>query len=71
MNNRTEYLLSKLRSASLHARLVANDIDSIGFALKGGFIDDATAITWAVEIGGPAVFGTVPPVIEHEMKAVA
>ncbi|MCF2523905.1 hypothetical protein [Bradyrhizobium sp. G127] len=65
MTNRTEYLLSKLRAASLHTRLMASEIDSIGVALKGGFISDETAVEWAHDIGGPHVFGTVPPIIDQ------
>lgn len=65
MTARKEYLLSKLRSASLHTRLMANEIDSIGVALKGGFISETTAIEWARAVGGAEVFGTVPPVIEQ------
>lgn len=67
MSDRTEYLLSKLRSASLHTRLMANEIDGIGVALKSGFISDELAVRWAVDIGGPNVFGTIPPVIEGEI----
>lgn len=63
--HRREYLLSKLRSVSLHTRLMANEFDSIGVALKGDFISETTAIEWAREVGGPEVFGTLPPVIEE------
>ena len=69
MNTRTEYLLSKLRSASLHTRLMANEIDSIGVALKGGLISDELAVSWARDVGGPHVFGTVPPMIEQFAEA--
>lgn len=65
MSDHKDYLLAKLRAASLHARLLANEIDSIGVALKDDLITDSTAIEWARDVGGPQVFGTVPPVIEH------
>lgn len=68
MTERREYLLHKLRAASLHIRLMATEIDSIGTALKGDFISETTAVEWAREVGGPEVFGTMPPVIEETCK---
>lgn len=65
MTDRREYLLHKLRAASLHIRLMAVEIDSIGVALKGGFISETTAVEWARWCGGPDVFGTMPPIIEE------
>lgn len=65
MTDRREFLLHKLRAASLHIRLMATEIDSIGVALKGGMIAESTAVEWAREVGGPAVFGTLPPIIEE------
>ena len=64
MNARREYILAKLRAAGLYARLMANEFDSIGIALKGGFIGDEVALQWAVELGGPDVFGTMPDSLE-------
>jgi hypothetical protein len=40
------YLLAELRCAALRARLAACDIDSIGIALRAGWIDDDAAIEW-------------------------
>jgi hypothetical protein len=42
--SKTEYLLSELRCAALRARLWQADIDTIGLALKGGFISPDQAI---------------------------
>ena len=57
--------MNKIRSAALHTRLMANEIDGVGVALKGGFISDETAVQWVFEIGGPSAFGTLPPGIEQ------
>lgn len=43
---------------------MAVEFDSIGIALKGGFIDDSLAAQWAVELGGVDVFGTMPDKLE-------
>jgi hypothetical protein len=42
--SKTEYLLSELRCAALRARLWQADIDTIGLALKGGFISPDQAV---------------------------
>ena len=47
----TEFVLAELKCAGLRARLLVADIDSIGAALRGEFIDVDSAIAWANEIG--------------------
>jgi hypothetical protein len=42
--SRIEYLLAELRCASLRARLQAGDIDAVGLALKGGWIEPEQAL---------------------------
>jgi hypothetical protein len=45
----TAYLLAELRCAALRARLVACEIDSIGVALRGGWLDAHEALAWLRE----------------------
>jgi hypothetical protein len=40
----TNYLLAELRCAALRARLWANEIDTIGVALRAGWIEPEKAI---------------------------
>jgi hypothetical protein len=42
--NHTEYLLAELRCASLRARLLQQDIDAVGSALRGGLITPDQAV---------------------------
>ena len=42
--NRVEYLLAELRCAALRARLWQADIESIGTALKAGWISPEQAV---------------------------
>jgi len=44
MTTRTDYLLQELRCASLRARLQQADINSIGIALKAGWISPEQAV---------------------------
>jgi hypothetical protein len=46
----TEFLLSALRVATLRARLAANELDSIGVALKRGLVSYDDAVAWLHEI---------------------
>jgi hypothetical protein len=52
------FVLAQLRVAAVKADLMATEIDSIGTALAGGFVDVDTAITWANEIGAIGLIGT-------------
>jgi hypothetical protein len=49
--NYTEYVLAELKCASLRARLLVADIDSIDTALRGNLITTDAAIAWANDIG--------------------
>jgi hypothetical protein len=42
----SEFLLSSIRSATLRARLVANELDTIGMSLKRNLISVEGAVTW-------------------------
>jgi hypothetical protein len=46
----TEFLLSALRVATLRARLAANELDSIGVALKRGLVSHDDAVAWLNDI---------------------
>lgn len=63
MTPNTNFILHKLRTASLQARLMVNELDSIGAALNGGLISNEVAVEWACEVAGVDVLGYVPPEI--------
>ena len=41
-----EYMLAELRCARTRAKMLVNEIETIGVALKGEVIDSETAIQW-------------------------
>jgi hypothetical protein len=40
------YVLGQLRMARVRAKLLINEIDTIGKALRGGLVDPDVALTW-------------------------
>jgi hypothetical protein len=46
-----EYVLAALRSAALRTRLAANEIDTIGLALRSELITPEAALLWARDAG--------------------
>jgi hypothetical protein len=46
-----DYVLSALRSGALSARLIANEADTIGIALRSNLISPRAAILWARDAG--------------------
>ena len=42
----SEFLLSSIRSATLRARLVANELDAVGMSLKRNLISVEGAVAW-------------------------
>jgi hypothetical protein len=58
-HDRQEFVLAALRGAGLRVRLIANDIDAAGIALKGGFITPETALEWVNEVA-PGCVGYLP-----------
>ena len=49
-SNQLEFLLACLRAASLRARLVATELDSVGVALRGNLMSHDGAIEWLRDI---------------------
>lgn len=45
-----EFLLAALRTATLRARLAANELDTVGLALKQGLVSYNDAVAWLDEI---------------------
>jgi len=45
-----EFLLAALRRAALRARLAANELDTIGLALKQNLVSFDDAVSWLDEI---------------------
>lgn len=60
MVDRTEYLLAALRVASMRAKLYEIEINSIGVALRGGFIGPDDALAWVRDIGADGLMVTEP-----------
>jgi hypothetical protein len=46
-----EFLLQSLRNATLRAKLMDGELQSIGIALKGRMIDNETAVRWLMNAG--------------------
>ena len=52
-----EYALAALRSALLRARLVVNEIETIGAGLKAGLVSPEAALLWARDAGALDIVG--------------
>jgi hypothetical protein len=63
-DDRSELVLSELRAASLRARCLVVDLDTIGIALRGGLITPERAVSLLAEIG-------VLPLIAPEPREAA
>jgi hypothetical protein len=55
----TNYLLAELKCASIRARLIVNEIDAIGVALRGNFICTDDAIAWLQEAGALGLISSI------------
>lgn len=60
MSNRKDFLLSQLRVAAIKCKLIENEINSIGVALKADWIDEKCALQWVEDIGAIALVGDMP-----------
>jgi hypothetical protein len=58
-SDKQAFVLAALRSASLRVRLIGNDIDAAGIALKGGLISPEIALEWVNE-AAPGCVGYLP-----------
>jgi hypothetical protein len=65
VRDRQEFVVATLRSASLRVRLIANEIDTAGTALKGGLISPETALEWVNEVA-PGCVGYLPAAFEGQ-----
>jgi hypothetical protein len=61
--SRHEYLLNAIRCASLRAKLLEIEINSVGVALKGNAISDEVAIEWLKDIGAISLCTYMPDAI--------
>jgi hypothetical protein len=52
-----EYAVTALRSAALRTRLLTNEIDTIGLALRDKLISPEAALLWARDIGALELVG--------------
>jgi hypothetical protein len=70
MDNRT-VVMGALRRASLHARLMQNELDTAGVALKGNAIDAETAVDWAYGIGCHWLLDYLPEPVAEKLRGKA
>lgn len=54
-----QFLLSRLRTASLQMRLYDNELVSVGVALRGGAISPEQALAWLDELGATPLIDAV------------
>lgn len=52
-----EYIIAALRCATLRSRLLANELDVIGIAVRDGVVSPEAAIMWARDIGALDLVG--------------
>ena len=55
-----EFLLVALRAATVRARLIQADLETVGVALKAGLIGSETAVAWIREAGLLWMVGALP-----------
>lgn len=55
-DNRREFLLGQIRTAALRGRLLVNEYDTVGVALKGNLITPENAVAWLNDIGAGEMF---------------
>jgi hypothetical protein len=58
-----DFMLSSLRAASLRAKMMEVEINSIGIALKGGMVTTDQAVKWLKDIGALDFVGMIPEAI--------
>ena len=66
-----EFLLTVLRAASIRARLMEADLNSIGVALKGGLIGADTAVQWIRDANLLGMVGSIPESVGRTARANA
>ena len=66
-----DFLLTVLRAASIRARLMEADLNSIGVALKGGLIGADTAVQWIRDANLLWMVGAIPEAVGRVAKANA
>ena len=64
-----EFLLNALRAATLRARCLAADCETIGVALKGNMISADTAVAWIRDANLMWLVGAIPEEIGRIAKA--
>jgi hypothetical protein len=58
-----DFLLAALRAASVRAKLMECDINTIGLALKAGMIGPDTAVQWIRDSGLTWLVGALPEAV--------
>ena len=64
-----EFILAALRVASARAKLMDNEIMSIGVALRGNLISPKMAVMWASDMGLLYLMQPIPKEVEDAAEA--
>jgi len=64
-----EFLLSALRAASMRAKMMECDINTIGVALKANLIGPETAVQWIRDAGLMWMVGALPKAVGQVAEA--
>jgi hypothetical protein len=60
MEDHKAFVLTALRAASLRARMMSADLETIGVALKSDLISTDTAVAWIRDSGLLGIVGAIP-----------
>ena len=59
-----DFMLSALRAASLRAKMIEMDLNTVGVALKSDMVTPMEAVEWLRQIGALDFVGKIPAAIE-------
>jgi hypothetical protein len=63
-----DFMLSALRTASLRAKMMEVEINTVGIALKGNMISVGESVQWLRDIGALDFVGTIPDAVTKEAE---
>lgn len=59
-----DFMLSALRAASLRAKMIEMDLNTVGVALKADMVTPLESVDWLRQIGALDFVGKIPAAIE-------
>ena len=60
-----DFMLSALRAASLRAKMIEMDLNTVGVALKADMVTPLESVDWLRQIGALDFVGKIPAAIEE------